>query len=745
MPYDGDILELSDAKMLRIIEEDWNASEQHYQTIFEDTKRRMMLFHLKLYDYGISQRDLREAEPEAGTSAAIFVPLARPVCETALSSIMGTIAPANVRWLMGEAASEVVGAEEAHIATEFMSLRLKQMHYLATLERAILQALQKPWSACICEWKMRDGNVPSTLLSRLHSVMKNLGEADLPQVVGEIKKSLEAGDFYEWKYNKIDRSDFRVLDTFDTRPDWRYPDIRDSAFFGYESFSSWEELEKMEALSLLPTESKEKRRVNVSKMRKQYQILMGKRAKNRKNLKTDEFDELRLNGAPLKSEEFEADLKGLSITSEGYEDERVKVRTYHTPTAKIRTDASFKYILSAEPMDCIPVVCETYATRGTSFDSESVLELLEPLNRQVNYMVNMRLENQDRIIRQLLIINKKMLAPGQGEINIDQSSIIEVTGPVNEAVKQISSQLATNEYSQDIQFLLELVARVTGLDANIQGLYYRGGSKTATESDIVRDAVMTRLGRLIKRFESSFVQDAVEKLYVLEDQFMDYEVPVKVLGPDGDYYPRMNREVFSLIGGNIYWIPKGSIYWQSKREQVAAIERMIGMWSGIADVKSKIDWGKLFKMHAELLGIHDVDEVILDEEDYYKIPPELEHELMAFGSSDLEPGAFDNDDEHIQAHTELVENVKAGRVPQKKFPKHRIAIIEKHISKHFAKQQAAQTSNMSGAGGGEMLPTGQTQLPGDTSGSQTAQLNNPQTGGPPPPKNATGQGGGLPV
>lgn len=704
--YTDDILSETDQDALKIIEDTWTKSDAHYQTQFADMRRQLKIYYLKIYDYGVTQQDLQTSTPLVSELPEIFYPVVRAVCDTTLAGIRGTIMPDEYDWLEVKPWNAEMGAEELAIIKAFMNFRLQQMGYAKKMERHILQAMQMRWSVCLTDWRIRPGYVRLRQPERVEAA-RIIKQQGIKGLLERFNKWMNKGDIdagFEHDPYKINRSNFTVLPTFDTRPDWRYPDLDDSRFFIYDQYLPWQVLEKGEYSRVNPDGQYH----NISELK-------------------DWQKDNRADSEPLESEKVASDIKRAPTDPLGLPD-GLRVRHYLADNAWITCDHEYRAIISKRRLAGLPLVKLTYGKAMTSFDEDSALQIMEPLQMHVNYVVSIRQENQDRRVRKVIGINKDMLVDQEQSISLRPGDeIVEFWGDTRQCLSSIDFPDVSAGWQEDVQFLIDAITRLSGMDVNAQALYYAKHKPTATETDRVRDAMMSRLGRWQKEIETDNISESVTQLYSLEDAFFDEEMMLTIFGSDATFYPLMSRQVFDIVGGNVQFFSRGSLYWQTKREELAFIEQAFQMAASSPALQQGVKFDVLFIDILRKGGLTDPEKYIVDRSDRaYTVRPDLEHKLIASGQK-FPIGDLDDHQVHMQDHQAFLQAVETGQISPIEFPIWNIPRLEAHIQEHQQAMAGAMTTNASGVGLNPLAPSGQLQLPQETSGTITANQGNVQT------------------
>lgn len=712
--YTDDILREPDDKILDICKEHWEKSTTHYEKQIEDMKRYQKIYHLKLVETSGSKR-LQGNDDE---SPVTFVPLGRTFVDTLTAMMRGILFPDPYAWLRCEMKGDqtTMSDMQADVVRRLLIMRCEQMDYIDTMTRHILQSLICRWSIGYVGWKIEGGyrrlRQVDVVGVKLIEQIKNMGKKALMRILERMKTDPEFGFVYDAL--KVDRSDFQLLNSLDTRPDPNGgPRMESSNHFMFEKWTTWDAL----------TEGEYSGRTfyghlqNISKMKKEIQ------------------KENAIAGMPTESDKAKESVKGMP-NQETPPDNKVLLRYHLTKTSLIITDFEFKYVLFKQRLDGYPLVKANWGRSINDFDSESLLQVIEPMTYDVNFMMNMRRENQDKSIRDIIAINKRLLDSSVKQVKYGDDVVLEFSEDPRACITNIHPPDVTQAYKEDIEFLFEMIDKVAGMNDNIVGQYYSLGRRSATETTDVKEALLTRSGQTIDDIQTYSVYESLAMIYNLEDAHFSEQFALDTFGLSAKDYPLMTRDLFVKIGGNVRIIAQGSAYWQSKRELQAASAQAVQTASQNPVLQQEFDVPQLFVDSLKASGMPEAEKYRLKRKDTdYTIPPESEHRLIAAGH-DTPIGGLDNDEKHLKDHQDYQIQLENGLIDPEEFPPQNLHLLLVHIKRHEGRLQSMRTTNPTGMAAGGGAPGG---FPGQelsqlTPGNKTSNLENVQVGGPGPAK-----------
>jgi hypothetical protein len=133
----------------------------------------------------------------------------------------------------------------------------------------------------------------------------------------------------------------------------------------------------------------------------------------------------------------------------------------------------------------IPRFCLPYELDAHSFMSRGLYEITQPLTNTMDWIFNTHFYNVRAALNNQFIVDPsrvvwKDLLSNEPGLKIRLRDTAYGTD-VRTAIQQLPVVDVTQNYTRDIQIVMDLIQRVTGITDNIMGMVNNGGRKTATE------------------------------------------------------------------------------------------------------------------------------------------------------------------------------------------------------------------------------------------------------------------------
>lgn len=181
-----------------------------------------------------------------------------------------------------------------------------------------------------------------------------------------------------------------------------------------------------------------------------------------------------------------------------------------------------------------PYFILSYDMDAYSLNLRGMMEVLEPLESTLSWLLNSHLFNVRRAINDQLVVDpsrvvmRDLLEGGPGRI-------IRLTpSAYGSDIRSVVSQLPvvdiTKQHLQSAQAVVDLIQRVSGVTDNIMGLVNTGGRKTATEVRTSTSFGVNRLKTFCEFNSALGWEPLAQALLQNTQQLMDEEITVKVAG-----------------------------------------------------------------------------------------------------------------------------------------------------------------------------------------------------------------------
>lgn len=171
------------------------------------------------------------------------------------------------------------------------------------------------------------------------------------------------------------------------------------------------------------------------------------------------------------------------------------------PEKWVFTVAEDAVIIGAQPLgfyhNRFPFFIQEYEPDGYSLVGRSMFEILTPLQDTITWLLNTHMHNVRRAINSQFVVDPSRVVM-KDVMDPDAGKIIRLKpeaygSPTKDAVHQLEVMDVTKTHLNDMGLIMDLFARVTGVNDNIMGMLDPGGRKTATEVRASGTAGVNRL------------------------------------------------------------------------------------------------------------------------------------------------------------------------------------------------------------------------------------------------------------
>jgi hypothetical protein len=211
------------------------------------------------------------------------------------------------------------------------------------------------------------------------------------------------------------------------------------------------------------------------------------------------------------------------------------------PEKWLFTIANKNQIIQAEPLDLdhgLHPVCVTEPySMGYSPGGMSMVEMLEPIQEGMSWLLNSHIHNIRGIINNSFILDPNAVdmtsfkdgRPGK-LIKLKPSA---VGRDVRTVIQQLQMYDATAQHISDIEVLRRLGDTVSAVNDNLRGVQQAGGRKTATEVRTATENGASRLVMQARLISAQAMVDQAEQMCVNMQQLTTEPFFMKVVGSDG--------------------------------------------------------------------------------------------------------------------------------------------------------------------------------------------------------------------
>lgn len=284
------------------------------------------------------------------------------------------------------------------------------------------------------------------------------------------------------------------------------------------------------------------------------------------------------------------------------------------PEKWVFTLAEDDIIIESQPYDSLhgkfPYSLLEYEIEGYGLQKRGMLELLDPLNDTMSWLINTHFHNVRAVLNGQFVTDpsrvtmKDFRSEGGGRlIRLKPTAYGQ---DVRTMIHQLQTVDVTQNHFRDVEGLGQLIQRVSGVTDNIMGMVNQGGRKTATE---VRSANVFGANRLKTQSEyfSAMGFAPLSQMLVQEtQQRYSGEQMFKVAGDlmeEGGQFVQVTPEA---IAGFYDFVPVDGTMPVDRFAQVTMWTQLLGQMRSFPQIMNGYDMGGIFAWVAQLGGLKNI-------------------------------------------------------------------------------------------------------------------------------------------
>lgn len=259
------------------------------------------------------------------------------------------------------------------------------------------------------------------------------------------------------------------------------------------------------------------------------------------------------------------------------------------------------------PIDILEQEPEAY-----SLFSRSMMEVMQPLNNAIEWMVNSHMFNVRAALNNQLIYDPSMIN-GKDLENPEYGRLIRLKPAaygrdVRSTYSQLAIQDITRSHIPDMQMMAEMLQRLTGVSDNVMGMVNSGGRKTATEVRQSTSLGINRLKTVCEYFSAMGFGPLAQKLLQNTQQLYDAQKKFRIVGDTANFAPGFAVVDPNTIAGFYDLVPVDGTMPVDRFAQANLWQMMLGQVSKIPQVAQGYDLGRIFAYVASLAGLKNVQQ-----------------------------------------------------------------------------------------------------------------------------------------
>lgn len=279
------------------------------------------------------------------------------------------------------------------------------------------------------------------------------------------------------------------------------------------------------------------------------------------------------------------------------------------------TLAEDEVIIESQPYDALhgkfPYAVIEYEMEGYGLQKRSMLELLQPLQDVMSWLVNTHFYNVRNVLNGQFIADPSRLtikdfksSEGGRIIRMKPSAYGQDPRTM---FHQIQTVDVTQNHLRDSQFIGDMLQRVSGVTDNIMGMVNQGGRKSATEIRSSNSAGANRIKTQAEYFSAMGWAPLSQMMIQNTQQKYDGEMKFKLAGDlsqdAGEGFMNVTPEA---IAGFYDFVPVDGTLPVDRFAQVTMWTQLLGQMRQFPDIMQQYDMGGVFSWVAQLGGLKNI-------------------------------------------------------------------------------------------------------------------------------------------
>ena len=257
------------------------------------------------------------------------------------------------------------------------------------------------------------------------------------------------------------------------------------------------------------------------------------------------------------------------------------------------------------PFDVIP-----FETEGYNVFNRSMLEILDPLNKTMEWLFNSHFYNVRAALNNMFLVDpskvntRDMEDPGPGKLIRLKPAAYGLD--VRTMMTQFPVQDITRANLADSDTVAALAQRVTGVSDNVMGQVNTGGRKTATEVRSSTTFGINRLKTNCEWFSAQGFSPLAMKLTMSTQQLYSAERKYRIVGDQAVWGERFMNITPDMLGGFFDFVPVDGTMPVDRFAQVNLWQQLLGQLARVPGALNQYDLGKIFAFVAQLGGLKNI-------------------------------------------------------------------------------------------------------------------------------------------
>jgi len=285
------------------------------------------------------------------------------------------------------------------------------------------------------------------------------------------------------------------------------------------------------------------------------------------------------------------------------------------PEKWLFTMAEDEVIIESQPYDALhgkfPYSVIEYEMEGYGLQKRSMLEIVEPLQDAMSWLVNTHFYNVRNVLNGQFIADPSRLTIKDFK-STEGGRIIRMKPTAygqdpRTMFHQIQTTDVTQNHLRDSAFIGEMIQRVSGVTDNIMGAVNPGGRKSATEIRSSNSAGANRIKTQAEYFSAAGWAPQTQMMLQNTQQKYDGEMKFKIAGDltqdAGEAFINVNVDD---IAGFYDFVPIDGSLPVDRLAQVTMWTQLLGQMRQFPQIMDGYDMGGIFAWVAQLGGLKNI-------------------------------------------------------------------------------------------------------------------------------------------
>lgn len=252
-----------------------------------------------------------------------------------------------------------------------------------------------------------------------------------------------------------------------------------------------------------------------------------------------------------------------------------------------------------------------YDIEGYSLHKRGLLEIIEPAQNTLSFLLNSHLTNVRKAVNDQIIVDpsrivmKDLLDPRAGKIVRLKPNAYG--SDVRTAVSQLGIADLTQAHLKDMQIIERYMQQSVGVNDSIMGMLNQGGRKSATEVRTSSTFGVNRLKTNAEFFSAMGFLPLAQTLLQTTQQYYDQEDHFRVAGIAATKTPTI-LVTPEKISGFFDFVPVDGTMPVDRYAQANLWTNLLGQMRNFPQILSQYDVGGIFGVIAQLSGIKNIQQ-----------------------------------------------------------------------------------------------------------------------------------------